>query len=191
VNRSYPLIRTKRPIPDSWLEDLWREHSGPLFSFLAYRTGDRELAQDLLADTFERAARARKRFDARRGTRKAWLYAIALNLTRDHARREATAERLLGRRVDEPDADAQDGAAVVALRAAELRGALGPALARLGPEEREAVALRYGADLTVPEIAKVTGERLTTVEGRVYRALRKLREELTPEPATRAPAARR
>jgi RNA polymerase sigma-70 factor (ECF subfamily) len=53
------------------------------------------------------------------------------------------------------------------------------------------VALRYGADLTVPEIAKVTGERLTTVEGRVYRALRKLREELTPEPATRAPAARR
>jgi RNA polymerase sigma-70 factor (ECF subfamily) len=191
VNRSYPLIRTKRPIPDSWLEDLWREHSGPLFSFLAYRTGDRELAQDLLADAFERAARARRRFDPRRGTQKAWLYAIALNLARDHARREATAERALGRRVTEPDADAPDRAAVVALHGAELRGALGPALARLGPEEREAIALRYGADLTVPEIARVTGERLTTVEGRVYRALRKLREELTPEPATRAPAARR
>jgi RNA polymerase sigma-70 factor (ECF subfamily) len=48
----------------------------------------------------------------------------------------------------------------------------------LSGEEREAIALRYGADLTVPEIAKLTGEKLTTVEGRVYRALRKLRDEL-------------
>jgi RNA polymerase sigma-70 factor (ECF subfamily) len=40
------------------------------------------------------------------------------------------------------------------------------------------VALRYGADLTVPEISRVTGEKLSTVEGRVYRALRKMRDEL-------------
>jgi RNA polymerase sigma-70 factor, ECF subfamily len=48
----------------------------------------------------------------------------------------------------------------------------------LSEEEREAIALRFGAELTVPEIARLTGERLTTVEGRVYRALRKLRETL-------------
>ena len=51
-------------------------------------------------------------------------------------------------------------------------------LAALSDEEREAIALRFGADLTVPEIAKLTGEPLTTMEGRVYRALRKLREAL-------------
>ena len=45
-------------------------------------------------------------------------------------------------------------------------------------EEREAVALRYGADLTVPEMAELTGNSLTTMEGRLYRALRKLRTEL-------------
>ena len=50
----------------------------------------------------------------------------------------------------------------------------------LSDEEREAIALRFGADLTVPEIAEVLGEPLTTVEGRVYRALRKLRERLEP-----------
>jgi RNA polymerase sigma-70 factor, ECF subfamily len=52
------------------------------------------------------------------------------------------------------------------------------ALGALSAEEREAISLRFGADLTVPEIAKVLGEPLTTVEGRVYRALRKLRDEL-------------
>jgi RNA polymerase sigma-70 factor (ECF subfamily) len=40
------------------------------------------------------------------------------------------------------------------------------------------VALRYGADLSVPEAARVLGESVTTMEGRVYRALRKLRETL-------------
>ena len=52
------------------------------------------------------------------------------------------------------------------------------ALTVLEPDEREAIALRYGADLTVPEIAKLTKLPLSTVEGRVYRGLRKLREEL-------------
>ena len=40
------------------------------------------------------------------------------------------------------------------------------------------MALRYGADLTVPEIARVLGLPLTTAEGRVYRGLRKLKDVL-------------
>jgi RNA polymerase sigma-70 factor (ECF subfamily) len=55
------------------------------------------------------------------------------------------------------------------------------ALETLSSEEREAVALRFGADMTVPEMAKVLGEPLTTVEGRVYRALRKLRAQLAED----------
>ena len=60
----------------------------------------------------------------------------------------------------------------------ERAGDLRLALESLSEEEREAIALRYGADLTVPEIAKLKREKLTTIEGRVYRALRKLREVL-------------
>jgi len=62
----------------------------------------------------------------------------------------------------------------------EIRGDLHRALESLSPEERELMALRFGADLTLPEIAKALGERRTTVEGRFYRALRKLRERLEP-----------
>jgi RNA polymerase sigma-70 factor (ECF subfamily) len=58
------------------------------------------------------------------------------------------------------------------------RDLISRSLAGLSGEEREAISLRFGADLTVPEIAKLTGEPLTTVEGRVYRALRKLREAM-------------
>src|SRR3954467_4043685 len=74
-------------------ERLFEEHARPLLAFLTYRTGDPVLAEDLLADTFERVLRARRRFDPRKGSEKSWLYAIALNLVRDSARRRATEER--------------------------------------------------------------------------------------------------
>ena len=60
-------------------ERLYAEHAQTLFAFLLYRTGDRSLTEDLLADSFERALRARRGFDSRKGTEKAWLYAIALD----------------------------------------------------------------------------------------------------------------
>ena len=82
---------------DADFDRLYRREAQGLYGFLAYRTGDRALAEDLLADTFERALRARRGFDRRRGTERNWLYAIALNLLRDHARRAATEGRAVDR----------------------------------------------------------------------------------------------
>jgi RNA polymerase sigma factor (sigma-70 family) len=158
---------------DEDFERLYDAEAAGLFSFLAYRTGDRALAEDLLADAFERALRSRARFDRRRGSEKTWLYTIALNLLRDQARRAAAEVRAM-ERAGVPGESADDPA----LAGIEHRDEVQRALATLAPEEREAIALRFGAELTVPEIAQVLGEPLTTVEGRVYRALRKLRTRL-------------
>jgi len=158
---------------DQDFERLYEEHAQALYGFLAYRTGNPALAEDLLADTFEKALRARGRFDARRGSRKTWLYSIALNALRDHLRRSAAADRATAR-LSADEGSTMEPAEDAFARRDELMGAL----ATLSDEEREVVALRYGADMTVPEIAKVKGEKLTTIEGRVYRALRKLREQL-------------
>ena len=160
------------------LDRLFDEHAEPLLKFLIYRTGDRALAEDVVADTFERALRKRSLFDRARGTEKAWLYTIATNLLRDGARRREVEER------------AYQSSLVPALVGGGGDGGLGrleakatvmEALEVLSAEEREAVALRFGADLTVPEMAKVLDQPLTTVEGRVYRALRKLRTQLSED----------
>ena len=153
-------------------ERLYEEHAQPLFGFLAYRTGDRSLAEDLLADTFERALRARNRFDRRKASEKTWLYTIALNLLRDHARRRGSEARAMERIPHE------EGEPADALAAVEHRDEVQRAITILSDEEREAIALRFGADMTVPEIAKLLKEPLPRVEGRVYRSLRKLREQL-------------
>lgn len=153
---------------DAQFERLYAEEASGLFSFLAYRTGDRGLAEDLLADAFERALRGR--FNPKRGSAKTWLYAIALNVLRDHMRRAAAESRAYER------VDSGEGRDVFA--DVEARDELTRGMARLSAEEREAIALRFGAGLTVPEMAKVLDEPLTKIEGRVYRALRKLREAL-------------
>jgi RNA polymerase sigma factor (sigma-70 family) len=155
-------------------ERLYEQHAQGLFGFLAYRTGDRTLAEDLVADTFERALRARHRFSRRRGSEKTWLYAIGLNCLRDQLRRRSVERRALERQSLEAEAVSNPGTEEV-----ESRDVIRRALEVLSEEEREAIALRYGGDLTVPEIARATGERLTTVEGRVYRALRKMRDEMS------------
>ena len=51
-----------------------------------------------------------------------------------------------------------------------------PALATLPDEEREALALRYGADLSLKDIAKVVGEPRSTVERRLNSGLKGLRD---------------
>jgi RNA polymerase sigma-70 factor (ECF subfamily) len=155
---------------------LYAEHGQPLFGFLVYRTGDRALAEDLVADTFERVLKARRRFDRRKAKEKTWIYAIALNRLRDVQRRAAAEQRALDL-VGGPAAP-DDGPH--AADEVERRDLVGRAMGVLSDEERNAVALRFGAELTVPEIAKVLKEPLTTVEGRVYRALRKLRDEMEP-----------
>jgi RNA polymerase sigma-70 factor, ECF subfamily len=163
---------------DDQFERLYEDHAQRLFGFLVYRSGNRALAEDLLADTFERALRGRRGFDRRKASEKTWLYTIALNCLRDHARRQAAESRALERRQAFQPTDGN----VSSLDGIGQHDDLYLALEMLSGEEREAIALRFGADLTVPEIARLTKEPLTTVEGRVYRALRKLRDELRQEP---------
>ena len=155
-------------------ERLYAEHAARIYSFVAYRVGDPQLAEDLTADVFERALRARRRYDSAKGSEQTWLYAIAVNRVRDQGRRRAAERRAIDRL---PAAPSETGDSAERLGTSDevLR-----AVAALSPDEREVVALRYGADLTAPQIAEALDQPLTTVEGRLYRALRKLRAALGP-----------
>jgi RNA polymerase sigma factor (sigma-70 family) len=159
-------------VRDDDFERLYAAHADPLLGFLVYRTGDRSLAEDVVADTFERVLRTRFRFDPRKSSEKTWIYTIALNVLRDHARRSSTEHRAI-ERVAQPV-----GAGPTPIDDVNERDQLRRALEKLSVEEREAVALRYGADLTLPEIATLVGESKSTVHGRVYRGLAKMRDEL-------------
>lgn len=157
---------------DDDFERLYAEHARPLLSFLIYRTEDRALAEDIASEAFERAMRKRRLFDRRRGSEKAWLYGIALNLLRDHARRSA-AERRAFERVGAPptSVDVDSG-----IEQTEHRDELSHALSGLGDGERDLIALKFGAGMSLDEIGALWRESPTALESRLYRALRKVRD---------------
>jgi RNA polymerase sigma-70 factor (ECF subfamily) len=157
-----------RGLSDEAFDRLYTEHAAALLGFLTYQTGDPSLAEDIVADTFERVLTARSGWRGKSGV-KTWIYAIAMNRMRDLARRRSAESRALDRVA--VVATASDDVAAVS-----DRDQLGRALRTLSEEERVVVALRFGGDLSLREIADLLGERRSTVEGRLYRALRRLRD---------------
>jgi RNA polymerase sigma-70 factor (ECF subfamily) len=152
-------------------ERLYDEHAAALLAFLTYQTGDRDLADDIVADTFERVLTTASRWRGR-SSEKTWLYTIAMNRLRDLSRRRGAEARALQRVATMSTAPDE-------LTAVGDRDLLQRGLQHLPDEERTVIALRFGADLSVQEIAKLLGQRQTTVEGRLYRGLRRLRDVVT------------
>jgi RNA polymerase sigma-70 factor (ECF subfamily) len=147
-------------------------HLDDVYGYLVYLTRDRSLAEDLTADTFEKALRAWKRFDPRRGSTRTWLCQIARTTALDWFRAEERRRRREERAA--PLEHADEGGL-----SPGLSPELEDALAQLSAAEREVIALRVLLDLDGEETARVLGISPTAVSTRLSRALKKLEEKVS------------
>jgi len=153
-----------------------------VYGFFAYRVRCRDDAEDLTQRTFERALRAWRRFDPQRAPVGVWLLAIARNLLVDHYRADTSSRH---RSLDEVEEERLGSEAPAPDLGIDPE--LAEALATLSPRSREIVALRFGGELTGPEIAEMTGLTLANVQQILSRSLRRLRAALEDTSEVRAP----
>lgn len=149
----------------------YRRHLAPIWRYVRARVESEADAEELTAEVFLRAYRDRDRFDPARGSAGAWLAGIARHVVTDWWRR--------GRRelpLDEPPAPgpAEDDPFAAAERADSARE-LHRHLAELSERERDALALRFGAELKAAEIGEALGISEVAARMVVYRAVGKLR----------------
>lgn len=150
------------------------EHLDDVYAYLVYLTGSRAAAEDLAADTFERALRHWARYDSRRGSARTWLCQIARSTALDHFRTEARRRRREGayallEPVDEVPAEPfGDG----------LSPGLEAALRSLSAADREVIALRILLDLDGETAAHVLGISPSALSTRLSRALKRLEENV-------------
>ena len=147
------------------------EHLDDVYGYLVYLTRDRSLAEDLTADTFEKALKLWRRFDPARASARTWLCQIArtsaLDWFRAEERRRRREERVaVPERLDDSFAEG-------------LSPELEAALRELSAGEREVIALRVLLDLDGDEAARVLGISSTAVSTRLSRALKKLEEKVS------------
>jgi RNA polymerase sigma-70 factor, ECF subfamily len=148
------------------------DHLEDVLAYLVYLTRDRNVAEELAGDAFERALRLWSRYDPRKGSVKTWLCQVARTTALDHfraekrrLRRETTYALAEPRGIDEPPAEG-------------VSPELERALAKLSAAEREVIALRVILELDGPAAARVLGISPTACSTRLSRALHRLEEEM-------------
>jgi len=162
---------------------LYARYELRIYNFIFRYTGNREIAQDLLQEAFTRVWFAAHSFNPGSGNFKGWLYAIALNITRNEMSKKRYAYHYLevseipyqeepaNPRVEEPD---------IELERADLQGLVAEALGKLSPLLREIVVLKHYQQLKFSEIAAMTQTPEGTLKARFHRALAELKRLLDP-----------
>lgn len=150
---------------ENWREpaELARAYAPAIYRLAYARTGSRADAEDIMQEVFVRLLRAGPDF-ADRAHARAWLLRVAANCANDWFR--APWRRREGPLTDSlPAPEHEDGGVVEAVPA-------------LPAKYRTAVHLYYYEELSVAEIAKITGKSESAVKSRLFRARAMLREAL-------------
>lgn len=161
-------------------EALYERHELPLWRFLVRLCRDRATAEELMQETWFAVTREAPRFRAD-GRFAPWLYTIARHRVIDRHRAARPMQSL--------DDTGTDGAEPLAARIAaedapsplavteqlDQGAAILAALQRLPPEQREAFVLQAEGELSVEEIAQVTGITFETAKSRLRYARDKLK----------------
>jgi RNA polymerase sigma-70 factor (ECF subfamily) len=139
--------------------------SGALWGYLSRISGDRQVADDLLQESYYRLLKSGTAFESE-NHRRNYLYRIATNLVRDTKR---GSRPIFDTGVEIADVPAPQGRADAEQRA-DVRRALG----RMKPRERALLWLAYAHGSSHSEIADVLGLKTGSIKLLLFRARRKL-----------------
>jgi RNA polymerase sigma-70 factor (ECF subfamily) len=158
---------------DAWAT-LYARLRPRLFAFSMRRLGNREDAEDAVAETMMRAVRSAGQFRWRGAGFDAWVFRICKNVIIDMSRSRGKQVAMAGKA--ERPADPVSVEEQVAL--SEEHAAVRRALSQLGDDDRELLELRVVGGLSSDEAAYVLGRRPGTVRVAQSRALKRLRAHL-------------
>jgi RNA polymerase sigma-70 factor (ECF subfamily) len=172
-------VRRARAGDDGAFTQLVEAYQTPIYNLCYRMLGESGEAEDAAQETFLRAYSQLTRYDPTRSF-KTWLFAIASHYCIDRLRKR----RLTWLSIDDdlpPHPALQDHAigpeeALVRREQTEMLQAL---MARLAPDDRAVVAMRYWSDLSYEEIAEATHTTVSAVKSRLHRARGSLAEMMT------------
>jgi RNA polymerase sigma factor (sigma-70 family) len=156
---------------------IFDRHAAQIQRYLCRRL-NREIADDLLAETFLAAFHGRDRYDLRRRDARPWLYGIATNLAGRHRRTDLREYRLRQAIGPEPAQLCHAEQVATDVTAQALRTLLIGALLELSDGDRDVLLLIAWEQLSYEEVAAALEIPVGTVRSRLHRARRQVRTTL-------------
>lgn len=166
---------------DVALSALYDRYGGLILTVAMRIVGDRELAEEVLQDTFLRVWNAADTFRSSRGQVSGWLIGIARNRAIDMLRSRQHKTRLRERTPLPEPGEADSFGVADETEAIATRQAVTDALSGLSMAQRQVVELAYYGGLSQSEIARQLGEPLGTIKSRTRVAMEHLRTNLRPQ----------
>jgi RNA polymerase sigma-70 factor (ECF subfamily) len=149
-----------------------------VYTYFRFHVPQPDVAEDLTAETFLKVIRAADRFDPEKGSPKGWILTVARHVLGDWRRRTRLRQYVPLGALNDLVFEAPSPEERL-LREEEV-GRLLDAVATLGEADRELIGLRYGSGLDTAEMAAMLGLTEGNVRTRLWRALKRLREVMTP-----------
>jgi RNA polymerase sigma-70 factor (ECF subfamily) len=178
LRENVEIARGLRRRDPELLDRLIERFQHRLLRYLVFLTGNRELAEDIFQETWIRVMERGKQYNGK-SKFDTWLFAIARHLVIDWSRKKTTTslEGLQEQYGNEHafDVPASGPSPFDAVTSRENRESVQAALTQLDSLHREVLVLRFHEELSLEEIAMVTGAPLSTVKSRLYRGLAALK----------------
>jgi RNA polymerase sigma-70 factor (ECF subfamily) len=182
ANANKSVSRRLRERDPRILDELIGRYHQRLLVYLIRQTGERELAADISQDVWTRVLTHGSKFEGN-SQFSTWLFSIAKNRIRDLWRRRSPFQSLDELQEDWGDtgfeAPSKDKSPLELYFDSDNGRSLREAIRALKPRHRRLVELRYQRELSVSEIAKMTGGSHSAVKASLHRAVRQLRQKIT------------
>jgi RNA polymerase sigma-70 factor (ECF subfamily) len=175
ANEREVIEACQRGDPDAF-RVLFEAHKDRVYSIALRYSGDAAAAMDIAQETFLKVLSRIHEFRGEAGV-ETWLYRIAVNTCLDHQRRVQRWMPFLEECIDA--VSAQGESVLHRLMRAEVEDDVQRMVARLSPEQRMVIVLRYTEGLSYDEIAAILGCSAGTVASRLNRAHKVLERKLS------------
>jgi RNA polymerase sigma-70 factor, ECF subfamily len=162
------LIQRARQGDQRALVDIYERYQPSVFTYVFYRVGDQETAEDLTSEVFTRMLTNLPRYQSRGKPILAWLYTIARNLVIDHYRQNNNTRHVP---LEEHIVDSEKSHPVQAAEKNLAHECLRRALKHLTEEQRQVIMLKFIESREISELVDILGKNERAIRSLQHRAL--------------------
>lgn len=154
VDDEMTLLARARALDDEALAEIHDRYYEPIFRYIVFRVSNQQVAEDLASEVFVRLLSALRDHTAPQNTIRGWLYGVAFRVVNDFHRKQYRREEV---QLSDGLANDDSGPLETVARRLSWRE-VRAAMAELTDSQREVIALRFGQEMPIREVAQLLGK---------------------------------
>lgn len=168
------LLQRAKQLDEDALAEIHERYYTPLYRYFSFRVNDLHTAEDLTSELFLRFLRAIREKSAPQNSLRGWLYGVASNILKEHYRKSArmhlhSLDESMDDKTEQLDKQLQNKLTIENLQ---------KIVTDLTEDQQNVLALRFGFEMPIREVAKQMDKSEGSVKMLQVRAIAALSRKL-------------